>query len=241
MTQQELVMERKRVVVLAKSRKEGQRCVAGREIIGGDPNQPCSVGPWIRPVSNRDKGGLDVGEMLLSSGREVQVMDFVEVYLTGPADDRYQPENWRIDDSQRWCDLGNMNVKPFLSVLQESPRDLWGDSSDRVAHSYLEFIKPPSQSLYMIRPTNLRVRLFRGYRNHRKTQAVFEYNGIEYHFSITDPVIHDRYQGQIPEPNAAPLEFPLPCGDACYLCVSLGGEYRGDHYKLVATIFENAP
>jgi hypothetical protein len=236
-------MECKRVLVLANSRKLGGRCVAGREIIDSRTGQPFSLGPWIRPVTSHEGGALDWEELWLNSGKQVQVMDFVEMKLAERAKDPCQPENWRIVSSQRWVDVSNRYVKPALSTLQESPRDLWrqpGVRSDRISHSLLH-LDPPRQSLYLIRPTNLRIRLFRDDRNLGKTQAVFLYNGAEYDFPITDPLIHRSYDPQIPETTDDLLEIRLPCGDACYLCVSLTGEFHGNHYKLVATIIENVP
>ena len=234
-------MERKRIFVLANSRKTGGRCIAGREVVARDDQT--SFGPWIRPVSNHGDGELSWDESCLADGSQVSLSGYVELCLAEPVGNPCQPENWRIAVGQRWVAVTNCYGLPSLAALQEYPQDLWhepGYRSDRISHQRL-VSHPPSQSLYLIRPSSLRIRLFTDSRDYRIRQAVFVYNGVEYDLPVTDPVIYNRYAGRIPNRGAPPMEERLPCGDACFLCVSLADDFHGYHYKVVATIFKSAP
>jgi hypothetical protein len=81
-------MVSKRIVCLAKSRKHGGRCVAGREIVEG------SWGPWVRPVSKRPGHEISIPELRYGNGSEAALADVVTVHLEGHAPQGFQPENW---------------------------------------------------------------------------------------------------------------------------------------------------
>jgi hypothetical protein len=65
----------------------------------------------------------------------------------------------------------------------------------------------------------------------RRVQARFEHAGVQYALRVTDPIYERRF---LAEPNG---DYAL---GECYLSVSLGEPYKGDAYKLVATIIERA-
>jgi hypothetical protein len=232
-------MVTKRLLVLANSTKYRGRCVAGREIT--DQGGSYRIGGWVRPVSSHGGGELsDVDRRLMNRGSDVRVLDFVDMPLLGPANDGCQPENWQICGPRTWTDVGPEYSRPPLEWLKQSPPDLWlesGGRTDRISHAQLT-AKPPPASLYIIRPEGLRIRLYtQAYKPRR--QALFRYRGVTYDLPITDPVIDEKCFGRIPKQGSPPLDFPLPCGDDCLICVSLTGDFQGHHYKIVATILEN--
>lgn len=227
-------MEYKRILVLANSFKHHARCVAGRELYAdGTP------GPWIRPVSNHGEGELLPHEMQLSTGRQVEVFQYVSIPLRRYANDRLQPENWLIHGAGNWLDMDASCPDYSPAILEECPRDLWeepGRFADWASHGWLQSA-PPQQSLYVIRPRNLRIRV-ENRDGKERWRAVFCFRGVGYNLSITDPAFIQRHSAW-PRGRELPIEAPLRCEDHCLMCVSLGSFWQGKHYKLAATIFEN--
>jgi len=103
--------EVKRILCLANSRKLTGRCIAGREIVNGQP------GAWIRPVSEREHQEVSEHERHYEDGSDPGVLDVVAVPLDGPRPHEFQQENWIIDPKFYWQKHGQMNwtqVQAFL-------------------------------------------------------------------------------------------------------------------------------
>lgn len=255
----------KRVLVLANSWKYQYRCVAGREVIDVGDGQYTLAG-WVRPVGSRGRGELNYAERLQTNDREVQVFDFVEMPLVASAGDPMQPENWTITGPRTWRNVNHEYQRPGPTFFLETPDDLWlgcptdhrpqatiaqvragaavahpadllpasAARTDRLPHACL-VDHPPAGSLYVIRPEKFRLCLtVVGGKDKRR--AAFRYRGVDYNLAVTDPRIGDEYFLF----RAKPGQFRLRCGDNCLICVSLAGEFDGFHYKVVATIFEDA-
>lgn len=232
----------KRMLVLANSVKKGSgRCIAGREVV--NHNNKLYIGSWIRPVSNHGEGELWPEERLYKDGREVAVLDFARVPISGKGTNPCQPENWVLRESERWDSLTSVFSLSNLSQFEERPADLWlqrGVDTDRVDHDHL-LAYLPRQSLYLIRPQNLHLSFSRTCWDgitKTKRRCTFFYNGAGYNLGLTDPVISHRYESQIPALGAPPLVVRLPNDHNLLICVSLAGAFNGVHYKLVATVFE---
>jgi len=106
-----------------------------------------------------------------------------------------------------------------LNLYVDTPPDLWGDG-DCVSDMDIQMgdivIR---QSLYLIAVKDMQL-----HRNvHDKRRVSFVYNDQNYNLSSTCPS-YDKYEKGEMVPNG-------------HICVSLGEDYRGDHYKIVATIF----
>jgi len=229
------------MLVLANSIKRGAHCVAGRELI--DQDGKYVLGPWIRPISKHGQGELTSDEVTLTCRREVNVLDFIEMPLTGHAEDSFQPENWYIRGPRSWSDVSDRYAPYKVEWLEVNPQNLWlepGNKIDRVSHERLR-VNPPRHSLYVIRPSEFRIRLYTDDRSDRKRQrAVFRYNCVTYNLPLTDPMVSGRYRWRTPPSGDRPSEFRLSCGDDLLICVSLAGEWEGHHYKVVANVFEDA-
>jgi len=235
-------MIQKRLLVLANSYKGNGRCIAGREIVavGRDGYR---LGSWIRPVGTDHQGELHEPQRRYHNGAFVEVLDIAEFPLIGTANERCQPENYKIPNSFFWRNVTSGYERYDLSYLEEGPIDLWlqaHEPSDRVSHSFA-IQTPPEHSLHIIRPKHFRLCLESKMRDGKsKTcwRAVFEYRGTEYDLSFTDPKIRARFEPQVPKSYHEPSEIRLPCGDHLLICVSLARPWQGYHYKVVATIFE---
>lgn len=205
------VMIQKTIVVLANSVKHHQHCVAGKCV---------STGQWIRPVSSAAGGELTRDQATYQNIHglyTVKPKQKIEMLFSSAVPLINQPENHLISD-QRWQQRYTIRDDELSSYL-DHPDDLWGEK-DRV--SYSDILKNNvviSQSLYLVKVDKLEL-----YKNkYDKRRANFNYNGIDYDLAVTDPSFDQKQSGNVT------LEG--------ILCISLGEEYAGSCYKLVATIF----
>jgi len=81
----------KRIVYLANSRKQSERCIAGLEIEGSQ------LGSWIRPVSSRPLGEIGYLERRLTTGSEPDLLDILEIPMRSAHPHGYQTENHLSD------------------------------------------------------------------------------------------------------------------------------------------------
>lgn len=231
-------MDYKRVLVLANSIKKGGRCVAGREAATGDRLE---VGAWLRPISDAVEGELRPKDMRLDGGGQLEPLDIVDIPVTEHAGDPVHPEDWRVT-GEHWVFIETCTPEALLTLVEEPP-SLWlqaGRASDRVATEFLKAARN-HQSLYLIRPEQLRFRYWREFNNfkgyvQKKTRTLFNYRGVAYDMSFTDPQATAKYCKDYPSDDQPAKEVTPSCGDNCVLCVSLTPALNGTHYKVVATL-----
>lgn len=235
-------MPLKRLLVLASSLKKTGRCIAGRELLS---KRPIQFGGWCRPISwDRPEGELLQRHIGLDGGKSPQPMDIVKVPVAEYANDEVHPEDWIVAAEESWEVVGTLG-RDVLPSIVETPPSLWHQSrtgSDRVSTAYIK-ASSEHQSIYLVRPENLRLRLwrefnhFKGY-NQKKVRTLFNYRGVAYSLSLTDPVASGQYCKSFPDVDQPAREVALPFGDHCAICVSLTPALNGVHYKVVATILE---
>jgi hypothetical protein len=169
-------------------------------------------------------------------------MDLVTIGLTARADSDCQPENFTVDTARKWEKVGRFDGD--LSLLLEEPDGLWlgAGPTDRIHPSALKIGKA-HQSLYLIRPENLRFRIWRetnpfagGIRKHRRGQ--FTYNGTSYDLGVTDPEMTARHFTPFPQIDGPVREIVPKDPNRCLLVISLTAPFIEYHYKLVATVIE---
>nr|VFK46147.1 MAG: hypothetical protein BECKTC1821D_GA0114238_102824 [Candidatus Kentron sp. TC] len=205
---------KKVIVVFANSVKHGLHCVAGKD---------AGTGEWIRPVADANGKELDNkhGEYM------VKPLQKVEIELVKYAPLSNQPENWIVGPAQ-WAQRFKIEPHEIEGYLDE-PETLWGTewksqkgTADRVPYSEIESGSIEiTQSLYLVRVRDLKLNKYMNAWNKTERRASFSYNGSPYDLAITDPNL-DRH-----------LEAPQHQN---ILCVSLGEEYEGYCYKIVAAI-----
>jgi len=204
-------MIQKTVVILANSIKHHQHCVAGKCI---------ETKQWIRPVSTMEGAELSHNQSLYHNqyGKFiVKPMQKIEMYFHSVAPLVNQPENHLINE-QQWQQKYKLKDHE-LPLYLDHPENIWGES-DRV--SYAEIVQNHitiTQSLYLIQVENLRLYV----NQYEKRRANFLYNSVAYDLAVTDPnfdkQVSEDYEGM------------------GILCISLGEEYQGSCFKLVATVF----
>jgi hypothetical protein len=217
----------KRLVCLANSRKLSHRCVAGKELTG--PAQ----GTWVRPVSGREHGEVDLFERRCADGRDPEVMDIIDVPLERAQPKNYQQENWLIakgkqvacDGSLPWGDLQN---------LVDPPGNLWvnGQSTARGLNDQIALPGAAAlmTSLRLLRVPSMKLSVFTYY-GKKRVQGSFSHEGANYWLWVTDP----RYE----EPYKAKHEGVYDIGES-FLTISLSEPFveKNACYKLIAAIME---
>jgi hypothetical protein len=203
-------MTKKTIVILANSVKHGNHCVAGK----------CTMTKsWIRPVSDISGAELtnDQSKYKNPHGEfTVKPKQKIEMLFSQHAPLLNQPENYLISNV-KWEQRFRIEDNELEEYL-DHPTSLWG-VGDRVQYEDIENGNTTiEQSLYLVKVEDLRLSKPN---NHRR--AEFSYNGMQYSLAATDPNF-DKFLNE-------------ECGFQGILCISLGENFRGSCYKLVATIF----
>lgn len=199
------------IIIFANSFKHHQHCVAGKYI---------KTGQWVRAVSNAEGAELTHDQAKCQNPHgtyNVKPLQKVLMNFSSHAPLKHQPENYVIDGS-RWRQKYKIADEELRNYL-DTPDNLWG-SSDRVAYSsILSDQVTITQSLYLVQVQNLEL-----YKNQRdKRRASFSYEGLNYDLAVTDPNFDRIVDNNM---NIQGI-----------LCISLGEEFEGNCYKIVATIF----
>ena len=222
----------KRFVCLANSRKNKERCVAGRELLKG------KVGPWMRPVIAKT-GFVDERSRLYAGGSEPQLGDVIQLSVRkreGRLD--HQRENWIVNPQTRWQRVERFDWSRLKS-LAEGTEPLFASAAvadDRHGHNNRipeEDARQLTTSLRLIHVPNLEVLPVPN--RAQRFDGRFWLGDIAYQLRITDPVFSEA------ESYSA---YDRTLGE-CLLTISLGEPYRHRTsrgpaycYRLIAGIIE---
>lgn len=199
------------IVVLANSIKHHAHCVAGKCV---------TTKEWIRPVSNANGAELTHEQAKCKNPHgkfKVKPKQKIEIGVSQHAPLINQPENYIVDNSiwQQRYRIEDNELHHYL----DTPEDIWGPG-DRVLFSDIQNgTIVVTQSLYLVQVQNLNL-----HKNQfDKRRASFHYSGKDYDLAVTDP----RFDA-ITTKNEPIIGV---------VCISLGGEFEGSCYKIVATVF----
>ena len=222
----------KRIVCLANSRKQKERCIAGKELLSdGRP------GRWVRPVSDRPTEAVNAYERQYRDHSEPRVLDIIDVPVVEVRPNTYQSENWLLNAGRFWMNVDSL-VFDQLAQFTDPAAPLWVNGyrsgkgqNDRIP---LRLANSLDSSLRLIKVDWLELSTskeksklkFKGCFLYR-VRGRFRYDGIEYWLHVTEP-IYEQVYGQ--RPNSS-----YPLGE-CFLTISLGGAHKGFAYKLIAAI-----
>lgn len=228
---------KRRLVILANSRKKGGRCIAGIDV---------ETGEWIRPCYGGGTEGIPHAFVSSCGG---ELLDIIDIWLDDDGPNRVlQPENrtLRMGPEERW----QPEELEGLGVLQEL-FGLWrvvGKATIDDIRKYCEpkgpllhntepkvpldklpcFASPgtPMKSLALVSPSGPVIFRHVGQRRWggNKVTASFVFDGVEYTLPVTDYRIENAFSG-------SPSQVPQ-----CLLTVSLGLPYESYCYKLVAGV-----
>lgn len=216
----------KDIVCLANSRRPPSgRCVAGLEQ---------ATGLWVRPVSGRPGLEISEEERRYRDGSQVAVLDVVRIGFKQPQPHNHQTENHLIDDDTYWEKIGHCSFENLLRLVQ-TPASLWVDGISSY-HGLNDQIPQASAagivgSLVLVRPDPMHLSVVSESTHtgsmRRRVRARFVVGSTNYCLSVTHPEVEQQY-----------LRHP----DATYnitgavACVSLSDFFKGNAYKLVATL-----
>jgi hypothetical protein len=221
----------KTIICLANSRKLAGRCVAGKEWDGR------TVGPWLRPVSSRDRGELTAERWYRRTWRDPQLLDVVEMTLLAPRPSGCQIENHLVDASVRWKFLGRVPPRHLAPGIDPIAGPLWvncgstaAGCNDRVP---AEVAEHQPNSLVLVQPERLVISI--GTEGdpenlRRRVRGHFSLASHDYILSITDPIVEAELK---PQPDGSSLELHKPI-----LCISLSEKFPAQNacYKLIAGV-----
>jgi hypothetical protein len=210
-------------VCLANSRKRSGRCLAGKAIYNG------TYSKWIRPVTEHPSEELQNSEHCLQSGKDAAILDLIEIKLHEPKGKLHQQENWLMDTSVPLKKNGSMTVEE-VSKLVDTPETLWGTGTSTKSGVNncvpLSEISKHTSSLYLVKVSNFKVEI-RNFFGKRDMRGFFSYGGHKYKLSITDLHFELRF---VDKPHG---DYEI---ESTLLTVSLGENYEGSFYKLIAGI-----
>lgn len=215
----------KRMIVLAKSAKGGNYCVAGIDV---DTNK------WIRPVSkNPDlQEAVEPKYVEYSSGNEIQFFDAVRIPVdtAHTANNFVQPENFYFDEKLRWEKIGETNLEKIIDWHGFDERNFIFYDRERKVSPNCIAEQSLKESLLLLKVKNLFVRV-EDYE--RKRYLVdFKYNGQKYErFSLGDIETRKIFE-------KLPGGYYSLCEEG-FVVFSLTNPFRYDGmcYKMVAKIF----
>ena len=215
-----------RIVCLANSRKHSGRCIAGREISGN------AVGGWIRPVSSRPTEEISLEERRFEDGSEPKLLDTLEIQMLEARPHSCQTENHLIADDYYWVKAGKFPSSGLLALC-ENPPTLWTNGyhsydgiNDRIPEGEVGGL---SSSLVLIQPSKLVVCIEPGQWK-LQVRAEFRFNEQSYKLIVTHPKVETRFLRQ----GAGRYAY----SGSPVVCVSLGENFVGYRYKLVASIID---
>jgi hypothetical protein len=225
---------RKTFVCLARSRKNGGCCIAGKTA------SPSGYGNWIRPTGTSPGGALIERETCLDDGSTAALLDLVTVHLQEKDEEiDYQAENYRICRGIPWKKEGAVQYGK-LADLADKPEMLWKNnySSGAGMNDFVpvSMLGGTVQSLYLIRPIALKL-LTEPPREPGRPLAVrakFIYGGVGYNLKVTDLRFSGMKRNEI---ETLDLQ-------AAFLTISLGLPFTPESrsgsvpecYKLVAAV-----
>lgn len=217
-------MKTKRIVILAKSAKNNNFCVAGL----------ANTGEWIRPIST-DKNiqdAVSAEAITFPNNTELQILDVVEVPLLKniSSNNFVQPENVYYDDKFFWKRVDHITLNKIIKWRGYDHRDKIFYSYDRAVEENFIRRQKNRESLLLLPITNLFIEVATK-KDSRQFFAHFNYNGRDYtKFSVGDIEVRKNFE------NHSNGEYFFK--DKSDVVFSLTNPYKDNFcYKMLAQIF----
>jgi hypothetical protein len=168
------------------------------------------------------------------SGAETRPFDVVEIELGEPCPTLAQPEN-RLRGEVPWRYVRSLLAEERESLLSELESEadlLLGNDSSVVSPEDLS-TGAAAHSLAVVAPSHISWEVRLRWNGTRQIRALFTFNGVEYDLPVTDPYWYRHFDGQ---EVGSVANQDLGVGPVSRIVVSLGEEWSGRHYKIVATV-----
>lgn len=243
--------ETKYILVLANSvRTKNNYCVAGKIATRLDRDKFEIQQEWIRLTDPRNpEGAVPYASTICSGHGQIHPLDIIKLELRDACNNPNHPEDWYFEPSRPW-EFIRREDKSCLRKIADNSVTLWFDEGppDSVHASYVTQMKPKPSSICLIQaPGNLDFCFQKkavpddakpGQMKPKYIRDLsFTHAGRYHEFSVTDPDFMKRHNIWNRMQEVTQLLRLNESGN-CFLCLSLGLEFRGRHYKICATIFE---
>lgn len=211
----------KEIIILAKSSKHGEYCIAGIDT---------KTGEWIRPISNNlvHEGSVPLEDITYENGNELQILDKVKIKFTLHSPTKSQPENYIYDSSSYWVKTGNATIEDVVKMRgYDDVEKVFYNTGKEVLER--EINGGPSLLLLRVNNPYIFIKTF----ENQKVQLNFEYNNCNYsYFKISDPQVKRYY--------ASKCDGSHDHREYLDVVFSLTDKHieSGKYYKMVAQIFD---
>lgn len=180
-------MIKKRIVILAKSAKNNNFCIAGL----------ANTGEYIRPISTDEtiSDAVPREDIIFPDKTELQILDVVEImFMEKSADNFIQPENFYYDARFFWKKISHINLEKIIKWRGFDNREkIFYNFERSVAPNFIEK-QSKRESLLLLPIKNLTIKV-ENFSDYKKFYADFEYNGRIYKkFSVGDIAIRKNFE-----------------------------------------------
>lgn len=212
-------MNKKRFVVMAKSSKKDNYCIAGLEL---------ETKKWIRPVSTDSniEEAIPQQSAFYYNGESIQIFDVVEVQaIEKPVNNLIQPENFYYDENVPWKKIGHAELSQIINWRGFDERQEIFYNTDRVIS-----LQSSSESLLWLLVKNLVVNI--KIYERKKIYVNFDFNGKKYYrFGVGDIDLRNKFL------NCPAGEHFLANEAIVIFSLTNPFERDGKCYKMAAQIF----
>lgn len=185
----------RRIVCLANSYKNSERCIAGVELLSDD-----CFGHWIRPVTRRS-AAINELEQTCTDGTPSRLLDILAIDFGRAVPEGYQSENILISSGKKWKKIGRFPLADLDPILHCRHEPLWpyaestrNGRNDKISANNLRHIR---SSLSLVQPAEAIVHVFPSpYKMKGKldVRVGFEWGGEQNNLKLTDLQESSNYQ-----------------------------------------------
>jgi len=236
----------KHMLVLAKSFKAGDFCVAGLEVGNSVNGHQVLKRNWLRPVSANSSDEC-IGPIPKGACDNFRVGDVVQLDLVAPRPIIAQPENWLWRESNIRLTRSSVNPQ-VLRPFADTAEPIWFDPAtkrdDQISASYAKSQEIDS-SLMLVAPQNLVFTLELSQMatgTRKRIFASFVHKGQAFQrIAVTDPAVCAVFCNQFPSVPGAWVQKTLNHNDNYWLTLSLSPAFGtpAHHYVLVAAVIDH--
>lgn len=211
-------------ICLANSYKHGGRCLAGIELTTNDKGKPVIVNNpdgrphWIRPISD-EKDGVIPNDI----AKDIKLFSVIKLTDAVSCGQKPHVEDTKYSHLKYYNGRFRNNEELLKLCLDRKHQNLFYSQGKAIS---IERAQQLDYSLMFIHPDNVEAYIDEE-REKSKYRMKFNYYGSSYDFSITDPVFLEEFKKD-------PDRFSQL--KDVYLTLSLGLDFEGFHYKLVAAV-----
>jgi hypothetical protein len=216
---------KKYILCLANSHKYNERCIAGVQLIAKE-NQNFSLYKkeskvkWIRPITS-----CEHGEIPSKIASKIRLLDIIEFKSIRECPSGFQSENVLIDESSIKIVKSVKAKKDLLNnIIDKSIDKIFLNKGKAVSK---EIIEEVSNSLLFIKPQISRFITVSNQYVKNQLRVEFIFNSIPYNLPVTEVNLLENFKR-----NPLIIDSIVEA----YFTISLGLEFEGWHFKLVAGI-----